>query len=88
MNAILKNVLPHPLIEKYLPDRNGKLLRVDQPYFLAIVAKVEPDYLNAMNDAGHTVRYTAPVVQGKVATIKIKKALHTELMKYPYDSGK
>ena len=88
MNAILKNVLPHPLIEKYLPDRNGKLLRVDQPYFLAIVAKVEPDYLNAMNDAGHTARHTAPVVQGRAATIKIKKALHTELMKFPYDSGK
>ena len=44
---ILKNVLPHTKIEKYLPDRSGGRYKVDEWFVLAIVNKLEPEWFKA-----------------------------------------
>ena len=56
MHRMHTNVLPHEAIKRYLPDKNGKHLRVEQPYVVSIIAKIEPNYLEALISGSHSVR--------------------------------
>lgn len=57
MQAVLRQELLHPLLESYLPDKKREVFKVDEKFFLLIVAKIEPDWFKSVAKATFDKRY-------------------------------
>jgi len=88
VSNILKAVLPHPEIEKYLPDKEAKTYAVDQPFVLRIVKKIEPEYFTKIVDAARNARHEKEALTDKKASITMSKAVYDLLMSIPFTSVK
>lgn len=85
---ILKSVLPHEEIEKYLPDKGSKHYNVDQNFILRIIKKLEPVYFEKIHQAARDARYENLERADKTATITMTKATYELIMSKKFVSGK
>ena len=53
---ILKMVLLHVTLEKYLPDKVGINFRIDQDFLLRLVKIIEPEKFSKLTDATFKIR--------------------------------
>lgn len=88
MRAILKQVLPHPEIESYLPDKRREVYKVDEWYVLSIVNKVEPDWFGAIAQATFETRYKPKADIEKIGELQMPVKLKKALMDMPFQPSK
>ena len=84
MSNILKQVLPHPVIESYLPDKKGDRYRVDEWFVLSIINKIEPDWFGAIAEATFAERYRPKDEDAQVTMITMTEAMKKALMESPF----
>ena len=57
MRTILKQVLPHDLRKSYLPQKKREVYKVDEWFDLTVVAKLEPEWFDAIVKATFETRH-------------------------------
>lgn len=88
LRTILEQVLPHPQIESYLPDKKREVYRVDEWYVLSIVAKIEPEWFNAIVKATFERRYTVKDEPEKQFELNMSEKLKKVLIDTPFQPRK
>lgn len=88
LKNILEKTQSSATLKTYLPDKTSNRYCINQDFVLRLIAKLEPDYFEALTSSSFAARHQNPELEGKKTTISLKKEVYEKLMSQPFTSSK